>query len=123
MRDDPLVGLALVLVPFSLLSFGGGPSIFAPLQHQTVETLQWLTAREFVDLFAIARAAPGPGSMLATLIGWHMAGWTGAFVATLALFGPSSVLAYVVAHVFDRYRDRPMAPVRWRRGWRPSRSD
>lgn len=57
----------------------------------------WITTREFVELFAISRTAPGPGSMLATLIGWHIFGWTGALNATLALFVPSSLLCYGVA--------------------------
>ena len=91
MRENALWSLIVVFVPFSLVSIGGGPSIFAGIQHQSVEVYHWVTAREFVDLFAIARAAPGPGSMLVTLLGWKVAGWTGAIVATLALFVPSSL--------------------------------
>ncbi len=44
--------------------------------------------------------------MLVTLIGWKLAGWTGAVVATLALFLPSSLLCYGVARVWNRYRGR-----------------
>ena len=106
MRDDPYFNLIITLVPFSLLSIGGGPSIFAPLQHEVVDVMQWLSAREFIDLFSIARVAPGPGAMLTTLIGWKIAGWTGAIVATLALFLPASILTFAVARVFDRYRGR-----------------
>jgi len=107
MRDDhPLLGLILVFVPFSLVSIGGGPSIFAGIQHQSVDIHHWLTAREFINLFAIARAAPGPGSMLATLIGWHVDGWTGAIVATLALFVPSSLLCYAAVRLWDRHRGK-----------------
>ena len=106
MRDNPLLGLTVILVPFSLLSIGGGPSIFAPLQREVVDVMHWLTAREFIDLFSIARVAPGPGAMLATLIGWKIAGWAGALVATLALFGPASILTLLVARVYDRYRGR-----------------
>jgi chromate transporter len=62
MRDNPLLALILVFVPFSLVSVGGGPSILAGIQHQTVDVRHWLDAREFLDIFAIARAAPGPGS-------------------------------------------------------------
>lgn len=104
MRDNPLFGLAFVLVPFSFLSFGGGPSIFAPLQHETVDVWQWLTAREFIDLFAIARTAPGPGAMLSTLIGFKVAGWWGALVATVALFAPASILCYFIARLYDKYK-------------------
>lgn len=106
MRDDPLWSLIVVFVPFSLVSIGGGPSIFAGIQHQSVEVYHWVTAREFVDLFAIARAAPGPGSMLVTLLGWKAAGWTGALVATLALFIPSSILCYGISKMWNHYRGR-----------------
>jgi chromate transporter len=106
MRDNPLWALVAVFVPFSLVSIGGAPSIFAGMQHQSVEIYRWVTAREFVELFAIARAAPGPGSMLATLLGWKVAGWTGAAVATLAFFVPSSLLCYGVAKAWKHYKGR-----------------
>jgi chromate transport protein ChrA len=38
--------------------------------------------------------APGPGALLTTLIGWKTAGFTGAVIASLALFVPSSLLSY-----------------------------
>jgi len=104
MREGILWPLVLTLVGFSLSSFGGGPSIFAPLQHQAVDVQNWVDSREFVEMFAISRAAPGPGSMLVTLIGWKLDGWLGAVIATLALFVPSSILCYGVARVWNRYR-------------------
>lgn len=106
MRDNPIWALIAVFVPFSLVSIGGAPSIFAGLQHQSVEVYHWVSAREFVELFAIARAAPGPGSMLVTLLGWKVAGWTGALVATLALFVPSSLLCYGVSKAWKHYKGR-----------------
>jgi chromate transporter len=110
MRETPLFGLTLMLMAFSVVSIGGGPSIFAPLQHQVTAVMGWLTPREFIDLFAIARVAPGPGMMLSTLIGWKLAGIWGGVVATLALFVPSSVVAMVVARYWMRYRGH-----RWHR--------
>ena len=119
MRGSTYVALLAVLVPFSLVSVGGGPSIVAALQHQAVDLRHWVNGREFVDLFAIARAAPGPGSMLVTLLGWKVAGWSGALVATLAMFVPSSVVCYAVAGAWNRHRgkgwhsavERGMVPV------------
>jgi chromate transporter len=104
MKDDVPLALLAVFVPFSLVSIGGGTSIVAGIQHQAVDVHHWLTAREFIDMFAISRAAPGPGSMLTTLVGLHVWGWSGALIATLALFGPSSLLCYGVALVWRRYR-------------------
>jgi len=80
-----LLALVVVFVPLSLLSIGGGASLLADMEHQSVTVHGWTTPREFADLFAISRVAPGPGTMLAALIGWKVAGWAGAVVATVAL--------------------------------------
>jgi len=104
MRDNPLVALLIVMAPLSLAAIGGASSIYAPLQHEAVDVQRWLTGREFIDLFAIARVTPGPGSLLATLIGWHVAGLAGALVATLALYVPCSLLCFAVGRTWRRYR-------------------
>ena len=44
--------------------------------------------------------------MIVTLIGWKVAGWVGALVATLSLYMPSFTLALVVSRVWERYRGR-----------------
>jgi chromate transporter len=106
MRDSLPLTLIAVFASFSLVSIGGGTSVMAGIQHQAVDVQHWMTERDFVDLFAISRAAPGPGSMLTTLIGWHVMGWTGAILATLALFLPSSLLCYGVMHVWNRNRGK-----------------
>ncbi|MPZ55602.1 MAG: chromate transporter [Rhizobiales bacterium] len=107
MRDSDLLALVAILAPLSIASIGGAASVYAPLQHQTVDVHHWLTGQEFIDLFAIARVTPGPGTMLATLIGWKVAGLPGALVATLALFLPATLVCYAVARVWNRYRGKP----------------
>jgi chromate transporter len=104
MRDNPLIALIIIIAPLSLAAVGGASSIYAPLQRQTVDVYQWFSGREFVEMFAIARVTPGPGSLLTTLIGWRIAGVTGALVATLALYVPSTVLCYGAAQIWRRYR-------------------
>ena len=121
MPDDfrTLLALVLVFVPLSLLSIGGGASLLADMEHQSVTVHRWTTAREFADLFAISRAAPGPGTMLSTLIGWKAAGCTGALTATVALYLPSSLLVYGAARLWGRWRgsvwhaavERGLAPI------------
>jgi chromate transporter len=105
MRDNPLVALVVVFIPLSLLSIGGGPSILAGIQNAVV-VRRWMSERDFLDLFAIARAAPGPGVLLATLVGWKVAGIPGAIVASLALFVPSSLLYYWVARYWHTHRGK-----------------
>jgi chromate transporter len=121
MPDDwrALLGLVLVFGPLSLLSIGGGASLLAEIEHQSVAVHHWTTQREFADLFAISRAAPGPGTMLSTLVGWKVAGWAGALSATAALYLPSSLLVYGVSRLWGRWRgslwhgaiERGLAPI------------
>src|SRR5437870_8189284 len=121
MSDDirTLLALALVFAPLSLLSIGGGAALLAEIEHQSVSVHAWTTQREFADLFAISRAAPGPGTMLSTLIGWKVAGLAGALTATLALYLPSSLLVYGAARLWGRWRgsvwhsavERGLAPI------------
>lgn len=105
MRDNPLIALLVVFIPLSLLSIGGGPSILAGIQN-AVSARHWMSEHDFIDLFAIARAAPGPGVLLATLVGWKVAGIPGAIVASLALFVPSSIVYYLIARQWSAHRGK-----------------
>ena len=109
MPDDwrTLLALVFVFAPLSLLSIGGGASLLAEIEHQAVGVHHWTTQRQFADLFAISRAAPGPGTMLSALIGWKVAGWAGALTATVALYLPSSLLVYGAARMWGRWRGSP----------------
>ena len=106
-NDSSLLALAAILTPLSLAAIGGASSIYAPLQHQVVDVRAWLTPRDYLDLFAVSRIMPGPGSFLATLIGWKVAGWAGAVVATLAIFLPSSFLCLFVTGFWNKRLDSP----------------
>src|SRR6201994_4662890 len=106
MRASVLWQLLGVFAPLSLLAFGGGQSVVADIEHQALAH-GWMTQAEFVDLFAISRAAPGPGALLTTLIGWKAAGFLGAVIASLALFVPSSVLAYGATLAWTRHKQHP----------------
>jgi len=98
-----IISLVLICVPLSLMSFGGGQTIHAGLQQQTVEVQHWLTSREFTDLFAISKTAPGPATLIVALIGWHIAGIWGALAGTVAIFLPSSLLICGVGQIWQRH--------------------
>lgn len=106
MKDDNLLlSMLLVFAPLSLMAIGGGSSVLGQLQYSVVDSQQWLTNKAFMDMFAISRVAPGPGTLIVTLIGWHLAGWLGAVVATIAIFAPSSMLVVDVAYFWHRHPD------------------
>lgn len=108
--NGTLVSLAAIFSQLSLLAFGGGNTILPEMQRQVVDVHHWMPASEFSALFALAQAAPGPNLMIVTLVGWHVAGWAGMLVTSVAKFGPSSLVTIVALHLWDRFKDRP-----WRR--------
>ena len=107
MRDNPLIALLILFAPLSLVSVGGGQSIVADMHHQVVDLHGWMTEREFMTAYAIARMCPGPSTLVVTLIGYHLAGILGAVVATLAIFVPSSALVCGMAHLWRRQTGAP----------------
>jgi chromate transporter len=107
MFDSKLLGLVIVFAPLSILSFGGGQAIVADIQHQTVAVHHWLTNQEFTDMYAVSRAAPGPSTLVAALIGWQVYGFWGALAATLAIYIPSSVVVYGAASWWHRHEGSP----------------
>jgi chromate transporter len=96
-----LLQIAVVFGVLSLLAFGGGAAVLPDMQRQVVDVHHWITSREFLDMFALSRAIP-PGSMIVVLIGQKTAGIAGALVALLAMFGPSSLLAFALGRIWHR---------------------
>ena len=107
MRDNPLLTLLMIFAPLSLLSVGGGQAVLPEIHRQVVLAHGWLTEQTFVADFAISKMAPGPTSLIVTLIGWQVAGLAGAAISTVAIFVPSSLLVLGLARVWARYRGAP----------------
>ncbi len=106
-----LLRLAGLFGLLSVLAFGGGAGVIPDMQRAAVDRYQWMTASEFLDMFAISRAAPGPGSLIVVLIGLKAAGLAGAAVSFAAMFTPSCLAVHAVArtwHNAARSRWRPM---------------
>jgi len=105
--ESALATLVLNLALLSFITVGGLPSIIPELHRLIVENNGWLTGQQFTDLFAISQAAPGPNMLFVTLVGWQMAGWSGALLATAAMVGPTCVLTYFMTRLWDRFKDAP----------------
>ena len=106
---DILVTLAVQFMIMALLALGGATAVVPEIHRQAVELRGWMTERQFADMFAIAQAFPGPNVMIVTLVGYHVAGLAGAVVTTLAMCGPTALLAGVLTPTWDRFKD-----ARWR---------
>lgn len=102
-----LLELALYFALLSVVSVGGMPSVMPEMQRFVVDLKGWLTAEEFIQAFAVGQAAPGPNVLIASLIGWKVAGLPGAFVALGAFCLPAAVIAWWVSDLWDRFKDSP----------------
>jgi len=102
-----LVELGLYFALLSLISVGGLPSVMPEMQRYVVDVKGWLTPSDFIQAFAVGQAAPGPNVLIASLIGWKVAGLPGAFVALGSICFPAAVIAWWVAELWDRFKDSP----------------
>ena len=102
-----LAELALYFGLLSLIAFGGMPAVLPEMQRLVVDVNGWATPAEFIQLFAIAQAAPGPNVLIVSLVGWKVAGLAGALVALLAVCGPAAALSWWVCGLWERFKDSP----------------
>ncbi len=102
-----LTEIAMRFAALSLVAIGGINAILPEIHRVVVDLEGWMTSAQFADLFALANLAPGPNAMIVALVGWKVAGVTGALVATIAACGPSSVACYIAWHFADRLRQSP----------------
>lgn len=116
--NNTSLALIGVFVPLSLVSFGGARTIIPDMETQAVQVHGWLTHREFIEMFALARAAPGPGVTLVTLIGWKAGGWLGALIASLAIYVPVALVVVGASVLYRRY-DVPPWSERFQRAMTP----
>lgn len=109
MNSSPLGALAGYLALLSLFAVGGANSVIPELHRISVDVMHWMSDRQFADVFAISRVAPGPNIIIVTLIGYHVDGLLGAFVATAAMCVPTCSGAYLITLLWDRFK-----AARWR---------
>jgi chromate transporter len=104
MNGKLLWQIAATFASLSLVSIGGANAVVPEIHHQIVERLGWMNDTAFTSFFAISQAAPGPNVLLVSLIGWHMAGFAGLAIATVAMILPSSLLAFIAGRFVSRWQ-------------------
>jgi chromate transporter len=102
-----LLQLAFYFGMLSLIAVGGLPSVMSELQRVVIDVEHWVAPAEFIQLYAVAQASPGPNVLFVSLIGWKVAGLAGAFVALIAVCGPAAVLSWWVAGLWERFKHSP----------------
>src|SRR5256885_663274 len=85
--------------------FGG----MAVLRADLVEHLHWLTENQLIDAIAVSQGTPGPFFTAATFVGYVIAGWKGAVLATAGMFLPAFSFVAVTAKYLPKLRKSLMA--------------
>ncbi|MBT9175713.1 MAG: Chromate transport protein [Firmicutes bacterium] len=89
-------------------SYGGGYAMIPLFEREIVQRQQWLSAREFLDILAIAEITPGPIAInSATFVGYRMAGVLGSIMATLGVVLPSLLVIGVLSFLYIKYQGAP----------------
>jgi len=106
-NSNPIAALISTFGLMSLFAVGGANAAIPEMHRIAVDVQHWMTDRQFADIYAISQLSPGPNVLIVTLIGYEVAGFTGALAATLAMCGPTGLLAYYVSGLLRRSTGSP----------------
>ena len=78
------------------------------MEHEIAARRAWITQKDFLDLTALAQAAPGILAVnMAIFVGYKLRGVRGAVSAALGAVLPSFVIILAVAICFQDFRHNP----------------
>jgi chromate transporter len=99
-----LFNLSIALAKIGALAFGGGFTIIPMIQYEVVDRFQWISTKEFLDGIAMGQVTPGPIMITATFLGYKLAGFGGALMATIAIFCPAFFIVTLLNPQYGRLK-------------------
>ncbi len=82
--------LFFIFLKLAIATFGGGMAMVPILKREAVETHNWLSEEQFVEMMVVTQSAPGVIAIkFAVYLGYRAAGLGGVFFALLGLSIPS----------------------------------
>ncbi|MBQ7438848.1 MAG: chromate transporter [Paludibacteraceae bacterium] len=101
-------------------TLGGGYAMLPLIQREVVERKKWIDEEEFLNMIALAQAAPGLIAVnSAIFIGWRIGGWKGVCGAVLGAVLPSFLIILAIAMVFSEWKELPAVEAAFK-GIRPA---
>ena len=89
-------------------TIGGGYVMLSMIEREIVDRKGWIDREEFMNMIALAQAAPGLIAVnSAIFIGWRIGGWRGVIATVLGAVLPSFFIILAIAMVFQDYKDLP----------------
>ena len=74
------------------------------IENEVVNSHHWLTHQEFADATALGQITPGPVLIMATFVGYRVAGTIGALLSTICVFLPSFLMTIAAGSSLRRFR-------------------
>ncbi|MFS3930632.1 ChrA protein [Priestia aryabhattai] len=104
----PTVWMGIIDIYYRVGSivFGGG-HVVLPMLEREVVPIGMVTESEFLAGYGATQAVPGPLFTFASYLGTVTAGWSGALVATAAMFLPSFLLVLGTLPFWNVLRKKP----------------
>lgn len=102
-----LTTLFLTFLKIGAVLYGSGYVLLAFLRNDFVERLGWLTDQQILDAVAVGQFTPGPVFTTATFVGYVVAGFPGAVLATIGIFLPSFFFVALLHPIVPRLRRYP----------------
>ena len=101
-------------------TLGGGYAMLPLIQREVVDRKGWIDEEEFLNMIALAQAAPGLIAVnSAIFIGWRVGGWRGVCGAVLGAVLPSFLIILAIAMVFQDWKEIPAVEAAFK-GIRPA---
>ncbi len=101
-------------------TLGGGYAMLPLIQREVVDRKGWIDEEEFLNMIALAQAAPGLIAVnSAIFIGWRVGGWKGVCGAVLGAVLPSFLIILAIAMVFQEWKEYPAVEAAFK-GIRPA---
>ena len=101
-------------------TLGGGYAMLPLIQREVVDRQGWIDEQEFLNMIALAQAAPGLIAVnSAIFIGWRIGGWRGVCGAVLGAVLPSFLIILAIAMVFQDWKELPAVEAAFK-GVRPA---
>lgn len=99
--------LFLLFLKIGSVLYGSGYVLLAFLRNDFVLRTGWLTDQQLLDAVAIGQFTPGPVFTTATFVGYVVAGFPGAILATLGIFLPSFAFVALLRPLVPQLRRSP----------------
>ena len=120
MTNNVFFQLFWTYLKIGTFTLGGGYAMLPLIQREVVDRKGWIDEEEFLNMIALAQAAPGLIAVnSAIFIGWRIGGWRGVAGAVLGAVLPSFLIILGIAMVFREWKELPAVEAAFK-GIRPA---